>query len=528
MPSPFAAVEAVDEGAVGPAANTIAESAPAPSTTSRRGCAAVKKARRVEPAVGERDLESLADEAPESTPTARIVDVPAVPLEPTLVEVSPDVATESAILATDTDVVTEAEPEPATLATDTDVVTEAEPEPATLATDTDVVTEAEPEPATLATDTDVVTEAEPEPAALATDTDVVTEAEPEPAALATDTDVVTEAEPEPAALATDTDVVTEAEPEPATLATDTDVVTELIPPWATLDQSIEPVSEHAVEPPSDETEDRWSRLVDKARSDRATSPLAPDGAGSEAAEVGPETLHGRPKSRWLRRAHRDDPSSIETPSPELAPAAEAVPEVTIEIVPAPTLEVATDVIVPEPTWNETEDQWRRLVAEAASGPTVASPATDAGVDIIVPAATPEETTGRWRRLVAEVTDSADDVEPVPTGVHVDLVVEEAVASAVVDLRTEASSRPSVDVGAAASMEIERLPRVGSDLRVMINAIRRRSHKSGAEAGSGSDALPTGSSAASGASSATAVQGRETVNALVRTSDPDEDVRESDG
>jgi len=78
----------------------------------------------------------------------------------------------------------------------------------------------------------------------------------------------------------------------------------------------------------------------------------------------------------------------------------------------------------------------------------------------------------------------------------------------------------------ASTEIERLPRVGSDLRVMINAIRRKTHTSVDETGVESDSRPIDPTA-DVASNATAVHGREAVDTLVRRSDQDDDKPEPD-
>ena len=400
------------------------------------GCAAKKKTRRIAPTVAERDLESSAHERPGSTPTAPIVEFAADPLDSTLPDVSTEVVAESASLATEPHIVTEPEPEPAIVGNEIKIATE-----------------------------------------------------PEPAILATEPDIVTG--PELAIVSNEIKIATEPQPEPAIVSSEFEVVAELIPPWATVDQTIEQVSELGVDPSSEATEDRWSRLVEEARSVQDASPVTPQEA-SEGADVGLERSHSRPKSRRLRRAQQDEARSVETHSPELAPAAEAVAEVTIDVVPAATPEVATDVIVPDQTWNETEGQWRRLIAEVATARTIASPAADTELDVIVPSPTPAETTGRWRRLIAEAAQSAD-VEPAPTEVHVEPVAEATVAPAVIDLRTESQARPSPNVGAVRSPEIERLPRVGSDLREMINTIRRKTNKGVDETGGEPDSLAIGPS-----------------------------------
>jgi hypothetical protein len=174
----------------------------------------------------------------------------------------------------------------------------------------------------------------------------------------------------------------------------------------------------------------------------------------------------------LRRAEPDDRDRGATPSPDAAPV--AATEVPTDIAAASPSEVETEAVVPDPTWNETEEYWRRLIADAASSQTVVSPRADAEVDNIVPAPTPTETTGRWRRLVAEAAQIRDD-ETARTDVTIVETVEPVLIPAIVDLTTEPPSR-IIDVGPAASQEIDRLPRVGGDMRVMINTLRRKAHK----------------------------------------------------
>jgi hypothetical protein len=174
----------------------------------------------------------------------------------------------------------------------------------------------------------------------------------------------------------------------------------------------------------------------------------------------------------LRRAKPDDRERGATPSPDAAPVAAA--DVPVDLAAASPSEVATEAVVPDPTWNETEEYWRRLIADAGSTQTVVAPEADAEVDNIVPAPTPTETTGRWRRLVAEAAQSSDD-EPARTDVAVVGIAEPVLVPATVDLTTEPQSRV-IDLGPAASRDIERLPRVGGDMRVMINALRRKAHK----------------------------------------------------
>ncbi|MGO9876142.1 MAG: hypothetical protein ACLPVY_20405 [Acidimicrobiia bacterium] len=240
---------------------------------------------------------------------------------------------------------------------------------------------------------------------------------------------------------------------------------------ATPIASVDPVSEGVLEASWDAAENRWSRLVEEASVDRSATSPAPVSAEAEPAERSPQTSPSPAKSRRLRRAKPHDRDRSATPSPDAAPVVAA--EVPIDVTAASPTDVATEAIVPDPTWNETEDYWRRLIAEAASSQTLVSSGADVEVNKIVPAPTPTETTGRWRRLVAEAQSSDD--EPARADVAVVASVEPVLTPAIVDLTTEAHSRV-IEVGPAASQEIERLPRVGGDMRVMIDTLRRKAHK----------------------------------------------------
>ena len=98
---------------------------------------------------------------------------------------------------------------------------------------------------------------------------------------------------------------------------------------------------------------------------------------------------GGRKGRWLRRTRpelREEPTTA--PEPEHVAAAAAIePEPleaveVVEVVEAPTPELVAPVVL-EPTWSETEEQWRRLIANAGrSGAEIApdeSPASAAEV-----------------------------------------------------------------------------------------------------------------------------------------------------
>jgi hypothetical protein len=347
----------------------------------------------------------------------------------------------------------------------------------------------------------------------------------------TEGEVQSSVEPAPESIPTAATVDSASVPlEPALLDTEIGVVepeTELGPSVERMDPVVEAASELVLEPPSDVTDDRWRRLVGKAGSDRPATPEVPVRPATEATDVQPEEKWQRQaRSRWLRRASADKTDSAQTLSPESTPAAAGAAdaaEATIEIASAAEIEVSSEGIVREPSWNDTEDQWRRLVSEAGSGRSISSSAADAEIDIIVPALTPAETTGRWRRLVAEAAQSTD-IEP-GAEIDLDVVAEAALVPPVIDLTSEPSSRPVVEVGHSAATEIERLPRVGGDLRVMINALRRKTHQDVDEDGAPtveSDALAVGSSAANLASGDASAHRGVTVDALVRTSDGDDD------
>ena len=197
------------------------------------------------------------------------------------------------------------------------------------------------------------------------------------------------------------------------------------------------------------------------------------------AEAAPRGIAGR----WLRRSKPSDHVTT-TPSPVptlAATAAETAAEVTaeteteVEVAPPATVDSATPGIVHEPTWTETENQWRCLVAEAAAGRVARSTDSDTGANTIVSDPTPAQTTGRWRRLVAEAgirSDDESDDGDAEADERIDVSVEPAAMREVLDLTTQPASAPVTPVGApTVSREIERLPRVGSDLRVMIDALR---------------------------------------------------------
>ncbi len=185
-------------------------------------------------------------------------------------------------------------------------------------------------------------------------------------------------------------------------------------------------------------------------------------------EVGPKAEPSGATGRWLRRTkpgrHDQRPAAAEL---------EPVVETDTELV-APMADLSNEPIVLEPTWNQTEDHWRRLVAEAALDRVATE--DDASTVEIIPAPTAKVIEGRWRRLVAEVaagqTDDAlaaavDDDD----ATEIDIVEPVTHAPAVIDLTSEVRSRPLAEAN-----PIERLPRVSGDMRVMINALRRKARR----------------------------------------------------
>ena len=247
----------------------------------------------------------------------------------------------------------------------------------------------------------------------------------------------------------------------------------------------EPLVELETEP----NEGRWDRLVadaltraeasSSAHADRRRDRRRSRGRSRSRAVGDHRAKLRRGASRAGGYAARSHP--ITTPRhprpsrPSRPPRPRPQPRSTAEVEVAPPAAVgsSTPRIVHEPTWSETENQWRRLVAEAAAGRAARSPEADAGANTIVSDPTPAQTTGRWRRLVAEAgirddesADAEDEVEE-----PVDVSVEPAAMREVVDLTTQPSAPVTAGGAPTVSREIERLPRVGSDLRVMIDALR---------------------------------------------------------
>ena len=425
--------------------------------------------KRIAPTVADRDLESSAHERPGSTPTTPIVEFAADPLDSTLPDVSTEVVAESASLAT---------------------------EPHT-----------EPEP-------------EPEPTIVGNEIKIATE--PEPAIRATEPDIVTG--PEPSIVSNEIKIATEPQPEPAIVSSEFEVVAELIPPSATVDQTIEQVSELGVDPSRKRpkivgvaSSRRLAVFRLRRQSLRKKRPKGPtsvfrghavgrrvDGCVTPSRTKRGPSRHTRPSWRPPRRLSLKSRSTL-----------------------CRRQRRKSQPMSSFRTRRGTRPKVNGVASsrEIATARTITSPTADTEFDVIVPSPTPAETTGRWRRLIAEAAQSAD-VEPAPTEVHVEPVTEATVAPAVIDLRTESQARPSPNVGAVRSPEIERLPRVGSDLREMINTIRRKTNKGVDETGGEPDSLAIGPSPERVAG-ATAIPERQTVNTLVRTSDLEDDGPESE-
>ena len=271
-------------------------------------------------------------------------------------------------------------------------------------------------------------------------------------------------------------------------------------------------------------------------SSRTRRPAAklPIGAGAGRRRLA-APLRSRSKSSWRSRPPPRSPSPPRTPKPKhrrpprprsftsrrgtRPQTAGAASSRKPKPRPAP-VEVADEPIVPDPTWSETEDHWRRLVAGARrDGSDDAGDDTDATPDVIVPAPTPKVIEGRWRRLVAEVAldtdaEAAAVVEPARRALESGIESIMEPASALIDLTAEPTSCRTGDVAPAASNDIERLPRVGSDMRGVLNALRGKNGKElpeSAPAAAGQNVSPARSRSGHGVHR----ERRRTVDAAVR-------------